>query len=85
MLRNSFPDQQRILPMIKVHERRARGGDDSPQGLERLRGILNHRIDLDLLAESEAITYLCRACGGHFAMKLCTYQTAFPSKPNASA
>ncbi|HKQ09043.1 MAG TPA: hypothetical protein VJ464_28230 [Blastocatellia bacterium] len=65
MLRNSFPDQQRILPMIKVHERRARGGDDSRQGLERLRGILSHRIDLDQLAESEAITYLCRACGGH--------------------
>jgi hypothetical protein len=64
MLRNCFPDH-RILPMIKVHERRARGGSDAPQGLERLRGILSRRMDLDLLAESEAITYLCRACGGH--------------------
>lgn len=63
-LRNSFP-VIRILPMIKVHEPRTRGGGDAVQGLERLRGVLDHRIDLDTLTESDAVTYLSRACGGH--------------------
>jgi len=63
-LENIFPDW-RVLPMIKVHEPRVKGGGDSELGLERLRGILSHRIDLETLTESDAITYLCRASGGH--------------------
>src|SRR5438128_2320045 len=57
LLRNSFPAPH-VLPMIKIHEPRARGGVELSQGFERLRGILSHRMDLDLLAEPEAITYL---------------------------
>lgn len=59
-----FPDY-RVLPMIKVHEPRANGGGDLAGGLERLKGILSHRIELDVLCEPEAVEYLCRACGGH--------------------
>ncbi|HJQ22556.1 MAG TPA: P-loop NTPase fold protein [Blastocatellia bacterium] len=64
VLRNLFPDT-RVLPMIKVHEPRAKGAGDSAQGLERMRGLLGHRVDLEALAEPDAITYLCRASGGH--------------------
>lgn len=59
-----FPDY-RVLPMIKVHEPRADGGGDLPEGVERLKGILSHRIELDVLCEPEAVEYLCHACGGH--------------------
>lgn len=64
VLRNVFPDI-RVLPMIKAHEPRAKGGGDLEEGIERLRWILGQRLDLDALAESEAVTYLCRASGGH--------------------
>ncbi len=59
-----FPDS-RVLPMIKIHEPRAKGGSVLPDGLERLRGILGRRIDTATLFEADAVTYLCRACGGH--------------------
>jgi hypothetical protein len=64
MLRGIFPDS-RVLPMIKISEPRVNGGGDVPEGIDRLRGILAHRVDLDSLAEPDAVTYLCRASGGH--------------------
>jgi hypothetical protein len=64
VLRGIFPDS-RVLPMIKTHEPRKEGGGDSPEGLERLRSILGHRIDLDNLIKPEAVDYLCRASGGY--------------------
>ena len=54
-----------VLPMIKSREPRVKGGGDSPEGMNRLRGILGHRIEIDSLCEEDAVTDLCRACGGH--------------------
>jgi hypothetical protein len=64
ILRGIFPDS-RVLPMIKAHEPKAKGGGDSQEGLDRLRGILDQRIDVAMLADPEAVTYLCRVSGGH--------------------
>jgi hypothetical protein len=56
-----FPDYQ-VLPMLKV---RHRDGSEDLQGLAYLQRILASRIDLDTLFASDAVPYLCRACGGH--------------------
>lgn len=56
-----FPDYQ-VLPMLKVKNR---DGSDYTPGLEAVRRILASRIDLEVLFTSEAVDYLCRACGGH--------------------
>lgn len=54
-----------VLPMIKSHEPRARGGGLSATGMQRLRDIIARRIDINALCEPEAVEYLCQACGGH--------------------
>jgi hypothetical protein len=60
-VRAIYPDCP-VLPMIKV---RNRDGTINPEGLEYLRRILAARIDLEKIFESDATTYLCKACGGH--------------------
>lgn len=58
-------DRAHVLPMIKSHEPREKGGGPSEAGMQRLRDIIGLRIDVDALCEPEAIEYFCRACGGH--------------------
>lgn len=64
VLRSIFPES-RVLPMIKLHEPRAKGGRNLEEGMGHLQRILGQRINLQLLAQSDAIDYLCKACGGH--------------------
>lgn len=64
VLRSIFPES-RVLPMIKLHEPRIKGSSDVEEGMSHLRDILDHRIDIETLADPEAISYLCRASGGH--------------------
>jgi KAP-like P-loop domain-containing protein len=64
VLRGIFPDS-RVLPMIKIHESHAKGGLASADGLAHMLQILSHRVDIADLAETEAMTYLCHASGGH--------------------
>lgn len=59
-----FPNNH-VLPMIKVHEPRSGGGGETRAGMERLRSIIDQRIDTEVLCEPDAVTYLCHACGGH--------------------
>lgn len=70
-LTSLFP-RYHIVPMIKASDRE---GHESPAGIKRLRDILAHRIDIDALAEPEAVDALCRASGGHprQLMALATY------------
>ncbi|MGH9832573.1 MAG: hypothetical protein ACRD9Y_06110 [Blastocatellia bacterium] len=63
-LKSIFPECG-VLPMIRIHEPRVKGGGEAQAGIERLRTVLAHRIDLETLAEPEAVSYLCKACGGH--------------------
>ncbi|HEY4688426.1 MAG TPA: hypothetical protein VIK33_03875 [Anaerolineae bacterium] len=86
ILRSIFPENH-VLPMIKTHEPRARGGNDSAAGLARLRQILAGRLDLDRLFEPDAVEPLCRACGGHprdlmvLAHHAIEYATERPDQP----
>lgn len=61
VVRSIFP-RHHVLPMIKWHNR-----DNTPseEGMTYLRALLQARLNLDLLCTSEAVDYLCRACGGH--------------------
>ncbi|HEV3470656.1 MAG TPA: hypothetical protein VG148_15135 [Pyrinomonadaceae bacterium] len=57
--------RRHVLPMIKTHEPRAKGGGDCVEGLARLREIIGQRIDIGTLFGPEAVAHLCRASGGH--------------------
>lgn len=58
-------DRSHVLPMIKAHEPRVRGGGQCREGVQRLRAIIAQRINLAALCEEEAVEYFCHACGGH--------------------
>lgn len=58
-------DRRHVLPMIKSHEPREKGGGESPGGMKKLRDIIGQRMDVDELCEPDAVEYFCRACGGH--------------------
>lgn len=60
-VRAIYPDCP-VLPMIKVRDRNS---NINSEGLDYLRRILAARINVDMIFKSDAVTYLCKACGGH--------------------
>lgn len=58
-------DRRHVLPMIKSHEPREKGGGPSEAGVQKLRDIIGSRVDIDSLCEPEAVEYFCEMCGGH--------------------
>ncbi|HLM58865.1 MAG TPA: ATP-binding protein [Pyrinomonadaceae bacterium] len=58
-------DRSHVLPMIRSHEPRAKGGGPSKAGMQKLRDIIAQRIDVDALCDPAAVEYFCLASGGH--------------------
>lgn len=63
-LTSIFPDKL-ILPMIKTHTRTAQTNEFWGPGMEALRAMLGHRIDLESIFTQDALELLCRESGGH--------------------
>ncbi len=83
VLRGIFPESL-ILPMVKT---RTKDGGTSDEGVQALREILAHRIQLEEVFEEQALDLLCGICGGHprdlmIAVRYaCTYAQARYPRP----
>jgi len=76
VLKAIFPDYA-VLPMIKS---RTRDSQPNKDGLDVLREILNRRIVLEEVFTEDAVSYLCKMCGGHSRdlLTLARYTTRYP-------